>query len=122
MSLMHKVRHQRLRNWIILAVVLLLAIAIVSPMQLGVTLYKLSLVSIAAILGYHLDRALFPYASPGSYLIDDWKETQGKPPIPSGRNEPEFPVATGYELVFAAVLLRRALIVSAICIGVTMGL
>ncbi|MCF1609488.1 putative holin [Serratia marcescens] len=122
MSLFHKVRHQRLRNWIILAVVLLLAIAIVSPMQLGVTLYKLSLVSIAAILGYHLDRALFPYASPGSYLIDDWKETQGKPPIPSGRNEPEFPVATGYELVFAAVLLRRALIVSAICIGVTMGL
>ncbi|HBL7015547.1 putative holin [Serratia marcescens] len=122
MSLLHKVRHQRLRNWIILAVVLLLAIAIVSPMQLGVTLYKLSLVSIAAILGYHLDRALFPYASPGSYLIDDWKETQGKPPIPSGRNEPEFPVATGYELVFAAVLLRRALIVSAICIGVTMGL
>ncbi|MGJ5822099.1 putative holin [Serratia sp. H402Y] len=122
MSLLHKVRHQRLRNWIILAVVLLLAIAIVSPMQLGVTLYKLSLVSIAAILGYHLDRALFPYASPGSYLIDDWKETQGKPLIPSGRNEPEFPVATGYELVFAAVLLRRALIVSAICIGVTMGL
>lgn len=122
MSLLKKMRHQRLRNWIILAVVLLLAIAIVSPMQLGVTLYKLSLVSIAAILGYHLDRALFPYASPGSYLIDDWKETQGKPPVPSGRNEPEFPVATGYELVFAAVLLRRALIVSAICIGVTMGL
>ncbi|EPA6640189.1 putative holin [Serratia bockelmannii] len=122
MSLLKNLRHQRLRNWIILAVVLLVAIAIVSPMQLGVTLYKLSLVSIAAILGYHLDRALFPYASPGSYLIDDWKETQGKPPIPSGRNEPEFPVATGYELVFAAVLLRRALIVSAICIGVTMGL
>ena len=122
MSLFHKVRHQRLRNWIILAVVLLVAIAIVSPMQLGVTLYKLSLVSIAAILGYHLDRALFPYASPGSYLLDDWKNTLGKPPVPSGRNEPEFPVATGYELVFAAVLLRRALIVSAICIGVTMGL
>ncbi|BCZ41309.1 TPA: putative holin [Serratia marcescens] len=122
MSLLKNLRHQRLRNWIILAVVLLLAIAIVSPMQLGVTLYKLSLVSIAAILGYHLDRALFPYASPGSYLIDDWKNALGKPPIPSGRNEPEFPVATGYELVFAAVLLRRALIVSAICIGVTMGL
>lgn len=122
MSLFHKVRHQRLRNWIILAVILLVAIALVSPAQLGVTLYKLSLVSIAAILGYHLDRALFPYASPGSYLIDNWKETLGKPPIPNGRNEPEFPIATGYELVFAAVLLRRALIVSAICIGVTMGL
>lgn len=63
MSLLHKVRHQRLRNWIILAVALLAAIAVISPEQLGVTLYKLSLVSIAAILGYHLDRALFPYAS-----------------------------------------------------------
>jgi uncharacterized membrane protein len=63
MSLLHKVRHQRLRNWIILAVALLAAIAIISPNSSA--LYKLSLVSIAAILGYHLDRALFPYASPG---------------------------------------------------------
>ncbi|MDD9641547.1 putative holin, partial [Klebsiella michiganensis] len=52
MSLLHKVRHQRLRNWIILAVALLAAIAVISPEQLGVTLYKLSLISIAAILGY----------------------------------------------------------------------
>ena len=41
MSLLHKVRHQRLRNWIILAVALLAAIAFISPEQLGVTLYKL---------------------------------------------------------------------------------
>lgn len=121
MSLLHKVRHQRLRNWIVLAVTLLAVIAVISPEQLGVTLYKLSLVSVAAILGYHLDRALFPYASPGSYLIDDWKENLGKP-VPVSRNEPEYPVATGYELIFAAVLLRRALIVAAICLGVTMGL
>ncbi|WP_342211431.1 putative holin [Klebsiella variicola] len=62
------------------------------------TLYKLSLVSIAAILGYHPDRALFPYATPGSYLIEDWKENLGKP-VPVSRNEPEYPVATGYELI-----------------------
>jgi hypothetical protein len=36
--------------------------------------------------------------------------------------EPEYPVAKGYELIFAVVLLRRALIVAAICLGVTMGL
>ena len=34
MSLLHKVRHQRLRNWIILAVALLAAIAFISPEQL----------------------------------------------------------------------------------------
>lgn len=126
MSLLHKVRHQRLRNWIILAVALLAAIAIISPEQLGVTLYKLSLVSIAAILGYHLDRALFPYASPGSYLLDDWKKNKNRKI--SQRcgidyfHGPEHPVAKGYELIFAAVLIRRALIVAAICLGVTMGL
>ncbi|MDU7879488.1 MAG: putative holin [Klebsiella michiganensis] len=136
MSLLHKVRHQRLRNWIILAVALLAAIAFISPEQLGVTLYKLSLVSIAAILGYHLDRALFPYAGPGSYLTENWKTREAKkrsagnnshsdapPPLPHGcEGRVEFPVSHGYELIFAAVLLRRALIVAAICIGVTMGL
>lgn len=98
MLLLHEVHHQRLRNRIILAVALLAAIASISPEQLGITLYKLSLVSIAAILGYHPDRALFPYASPGSYLIEDWKENLGKP-VPVSRNEPEYPVATGYELI-----------------------
>lgn len=123
MSLIHKVFPQRLRNWILLAVVLMVAIALVSPAQLSVTVYKLSLVSVAVVLGYHLDRALFPYASPGSYLIDDWKKTQGKPvPGIGGRNEPEYPIATGYEHVFAAVLLRRALIVLAVVLGVTLGL
>lgn len=34
MSLLHKVRNQRLRNWIILAVALLAAIAVISPEQL----------------------------------------------------------------------------------------
>lgn len=35
MSLLHKVRHQRLRNWIILAVALLAAIAIISRNSLA---------------------------------------------------------------------------------------
>ncbi|MCW2478849.1 putative holin [Candidatus Symbiopectobacterium sp. NZEC135] len=123
MPLIHKVFPQRLRYWVILAVLLLVVIAFVSPAQLSVTIYKLSLVSIAVVLGYHLDRALFPYASPGSYLIDDWKKTIGKPlPGVGGRNEPEYPIATGYELVFAAVLLRRAVIVLAVVLGVTLGL
>ncbi|HGF0789411.1 MULTISPECIES: putative holin [Klebsiella pneumoniae complex] len=126
MSLLHKVRHQRLRNWIILAVALLAAIAVISPEQLGVTLYKLSLVSIAAILGYHLDRALFPYASPGGYLANDWKKQNTRQISTFSGVEyfsgPEHPVAKGYELIFAVVLIRRALIVAAICIGVTMGL
>ena len=118
MSLIHKVFPQRLRNWIILAVLLLVVIAFVSPAQLSVTIYKLSLVSIAVVLGYHLDRALFPYASPGSYLRHDWKIQASY----LGHDKPEYPIVAGCELVFAAVLLRRAVIVLAVVLGVTLGL
>jgi holin len=34
----------------------------------------------------------------------------------------EYPVHKGYELIFAVVLLRRALIVGAVMLGVTLGL
>ncbi|MCY0264275.1 putative holin [Klebsiella pneumoniae] len=81
---------------------------------------KLSLVSIGAILATTLIEHCF-LTQPGSYLIEDWKENLGKP-VPVSRNEPEYPVATGYELIFSAVLLRCAPIVAAICFGVTMGL
>jgi hypothetical protein len=57
------------------------------PEQLGVTLYKLSLVSIAAILGYHLDRALFPMPA-REYLIDDWKKKT--PASKFGAGEPQW--------------------------------
>lgn len=110
----------RLLRWWLLAVVLLAVIAYIAPQQLSVTLYKLSLVSIAAIVGYHLDRALFPYASPGSYLKANWKKGPHYRAI--NKESPEYPIQVGYELVFAAVLLRRAIIVTACIIGVTLGL
>ncbi|MBL5859542.1 putative holin [Serratia fonticola] len=121
MSFLNKYRNfrrHRLLSWLIAAILLLVLIAFLSPAQIGVTVYKLALVSIAVVLGYHLDRGLFPYASPGSYLSQDWKTT---PPF-MGTQDVEYPIVAGYQLVFAAVLLRRAIIVLAVVIGVTMGL
>ncbi|WP_018653022.1 putative holin [Actinobacillus capsulatus] len=110
----------RLLSWVISALVLLIIIGLTSPQQVPVVLYKLSLVSIAAIIGYHLDRALFPYASPGNYLTINWKERiKNKGKLISGV---EYPVHKGYELIFAIVVLRRALIVGAVMLGVTLGL
>lgn len=43
-------------------------IALVSPQQLPVVIYKLALITLAAVLGYWLDRSLFPKARPGQYL------------------------------------------------------
>lgn len=89
-------RLPRLADWMAIAAALTLAIALVAPQQLPVTLYKLSLVSLAAVVGYWVDRGIFPYARP-----DDLS------------------VARGIET--AAVYLRRALIVGACIIGVSLG-
>jgi len=121
MSFFKNIHNHRLFIWVLSAVVLIGIIALLSPQQLPVTLYKLSLVSLAAVIGYHLDRALFPYASPGSYLVENWK-TMTFYPVIRERSEPEYPVVSGYELIFATVLLRRAVIVTAVILGVTLGL
>ncbi|EPO7318430.1 putative holin, partial [Escherichia coli] len=51
-SLIADVQKTRLRGWLVAAVLLLLIIALVSPQQLPVVVYKLSLISLAAVLGY----------------------------------------------------------------------
>lgn len=102
----------RLWGWLVAAIVLFLVIAAVSPQQLPVVIYKLSLISLAAVLGYWLDRSLFPKARPGQYL------RHVRPLMDNGR----YPVETGCHLVFAAALIRRALIVAAVCLAVAMGL
>lgn len=110
-------RYVRMSGWLVAAVVLLVLIAIVSPQQLPISLYKLSLISLAAVAGYWLDRALFPYARPDGYLQRDWRGVDG------GRwFDADYQVAVGYERVFAAALLRRAIIVGATVLGVAMGL
>lgn len=107
----------RMAGWLLAAVLLVVAIALISPQQLPVALYKLSLISLAAFVGYWLDRSLFPYARPDSYLWRDWR---------LGTDEPEFeadyPVVAEYLLPFCAALLRRAIIVGAVVIGVALGL
>ncbi|HIA7749082.1 TPA: putative holin [Escherichia coli] len=111
-SLIADVQKTRLRGWLVAAVLLLLIIAPVSPQQLPVVVYKLSLISLAAVLGYWLDRSLFPKARPGQYLKHDERL------MAEGR----WPVQTGLHLVFSAALIRRALIVAAVCLAVAMGL
>ena len=57
----------RLTGWTLIALLLLLAVWLLSPQQLPVSLYKLSLVTLAAVVGYWLDRSLFPYARPDKF-------------------------------------------------------
>ncbi|ATG73663.1 hypothetical protein AN401_07165 [Zobellella denitrificans] len=88
----------RLSIWIIVTGLLLLAIGWLSPVQLPVVLYKLGLVTLGGVLGYWLDRGLFPYARPHQLLDDD-------------------PDGPGH-----LSMIRRALIVLACILGLTLGL
>ncbi|EBD3217976.1 hypothetical protein DXM62_13280 [Salmonella enterica] len=102
----------RLWGWLLAAVVMFLVIAVVSPQQLPVVVYKLSLISLAAVLGYWLDRSLFPKARPGQFQRH----------VPQLMDIGRYPVEVGCHMVFAATLIRRAIIVAAVCLAVAMGL
>lgn len=82
-------------DWLIVTLLLTLVIGIIAPQQLGVTAYKLSLVSLAAVAGYWIDRSLYPYARPDELALSD--------------------------IEVAAAYLRRAIVVGACIVGVSLG-
>ncbi|BEV08004.1 putative holin [Methylophilus sp. DW102] len=86
--------------------ILLGAVLFFAPQQVPVTLYKLSLVTLAALVGFWLDRLLFPYARPDQVM--------GRVPSNSWR------CVDNRETVFSACLIRRAIIVG--CAMLAMGL
>ena len=104
--------------FLVLAVLLLAVIAMVSPVQLPVVLYKAALIALAAVIGYWLDRALFPYARPDSFLWRDWRKGTDEP-----EGDVDYPVAnTEYMAAYCVAQIRRAIIVGAVVLGVAAGL
>lgn len=87
-------RAPRMTDWTVITVLLILALAMVAPTKLAVILYKAGLVTGGGVLGYWIDRALFPYARPNQV------------------NRVHQPWAG----------LRRAIVVLACILGMTLGL
>jgi hypothetical protein len=83
----------RMAECIVLAALSLLLIAYVSPQQITVVIYKVSLVSLFALIGFRIDRMIFSYARPDRV-------------IPA---------------LAPAAWIRRAIIVAASIIGGTLG-
>lgn len=90
-------RLPRMFDWMLITLILLGLIAVLSPQQLPVSLYKLSLITMAAVVGYWVDRALFPYARPDDLAI-----------APSA-------------ILQASAMLRRAIIVGCAMLAVSLG-
>jgi hypothetical protein len=100
------------------AVGLQVAIALFSPAQSPVVLYKLALVAIAAVLAVFCDVAVFPFSRPDSYLDRDWRND----PDADNPDNADFPIAEGYKAAFNAACIRRALIIAAFVLAVSLGM
>ena len=130
----------RMTDWLIVALALALVVWLIAPQQLPVSIYKLSLVSMAAVAGYWIDRSLFPYARPDGQLARELLEAQLPQEVPVVEAETvslkeladcgtddacnfayaEAADRSAVHLLIGA-MLRRALIVSAAILAVSLG-
>lgn len=127
----------RLSLWWALALLLLALVWLMAPHQLPVTIYKLSLLSLAAVAGYWVDRALYPYARPHAWLRPLWAPL---PPLPPQSGDPQHGVTsdgvsfvggelsclapdeiTPDDVIACVAMLRRALIVAAAMLAIGLG-
>lgn len=93
-------------------------VAFCSPEQFPIVRYKLSLGMLAAVIAVFFDMATFPYASPDSYLDDDWRKT----PDADRPHEADYPVAMCCRTLFIAACLRRVAMVAVFVLAVSLGL
>ena len=120
-------RAPRLWEWALITLALLVAVWALAPQQLPVSLYKLSLVTLAAVVGYWLDRSLFPYARPDA-LMDSGMLGEAEPGLRLATPDSGYLMAdlpcdecpSPQSLVFGLAMLRRAVIVG--CAMLAMGL
>ena len=110
----------RLLPFVLLTVALMLTLALMNYDQFFLVVYKITLVSLAAVAGYWLDRALFPYARPDAFLAEDWRITAVSKYGRKGAVD--YPIVDDHHAVFFFSMLRRAIIVAAAILGVTLGL
>lgn len=93
----------RMFEWFVVSLVLLIAIWFTAPQQLGVSLYKLSLITTAAWIGYWIDRSLFPYARPDQVEGDSALDSRAG------------------NILASASMIRRAIIVGAAMLAASLG-
>lgn len=129
-----KLARVRMADWVIAAALLTVVVGLIAPQQIPVSLYKLSLVALAAVSGYWIDRSLFPYARPDLFFelrhgADDVPEETTFTSLEGAISFAERRVAINLEsarpeelMRLAGIsMLRRAAIVSATMLAVGLG-
>ena len=112
----------RLFGWLIATVLLLGIISLLYPHQVPVSVYKLSLVTMAGVAGYWLDRSLFPYARPDSFIVKITPDEEACDIDLDGDCKLiPWEVVDGDGFVFAMAMLRRAIIVGCAMMAIGLG-
>lgn len=107
MRLSHCGNPFRLFGWTLITILLMALLFALRAEQAPVILYKLCLVTAGAVLGYWIDRALFPYARPHLEMPAQYEDTSPSL-LPS--------------LFPALLMIRRTIVVFACILGLTLGL
>ena len=79
----------------------------------------LGLALVAGVIALGFDYLFFPYSLPSGYLSRDWRSD---PDATGDDGIPDYTICDGYIPAFCAAMLRRALIVAAFVIAVSVGL
>lgn len=108
---MSTLRAPRLTSFAVITLILTAAIALLAPHLLSVTLYKLSLVTLAAVLGYWIDRAVFHYLRPHELLQQSDLARHQNDRVTAEECAADASVAT----------IRRAIIMAAVIIAISLG-
>lgn len=116
-----RIQPPRLSGWLLITLVLLACVWAIAPQQLPVSLYKLSLVTLAAVVGYWLDRSLFPYARPDAFLdMDEDDEFELEAGAPGSEMTIGVMADNALLRLMGVAMIRRAIIVG--CAMLAMGL
>ncbi|WP_447776344.1 putative holin [Variovorax boronicumulans] len=118
----------RLLPWLIVSIVLAILAQFLQASSpgnvLAVSVYKAHLLSLGGWVGYWLDRALFPYDRPHTYLEEPEEVPLSDFSVAHDHGSPldwtqPFAVAEAIAPAYGYAMLRRAIIVAAalICVG-----
>jgi hypothetical protein len=104
----------RMWDWLLISAVLLIIIYHIRPELLPVDVHKISLITMAAFVGYWIDRSAFPRSRPSAFM--------SKPYSLGGGYVPQEAVCPTQQLVFAAAMIRRSIIIGCAILGASIGL
>lgn len=130
----------RLTSWWLIALALSATVFLLAPQQIPVSIYKLNLLALAAVAGYWIDRSVFPYARPNTkalrclwdmtdveitaedkargYIVTDDQQQVPLDELLAACYGPVDPTPLYFML---GCMIRRALIIAAAMLAISMG-